>query len=114
MIAGALAYWGLSAWAPLVTIASATLTAYVEFSGTSSKIIRYSECVQSLEALYAWWQTLQEMDALDADKIDRLISSCEEVIQQELRAWNSTSRSSEMLRKASSDSQSQKIEDSRF
>jgi len=52
---GVLAIFHLTAWAALVSVFVVSVTAYQEFSGTNSKLNRYSSTVHELQELIFWW-----------------------------------------------------------
>ena len=106
MVLGSIASAGLgfvdlAQWAGGVAIITSAVTAYLEFSGTNSKIRRYSFTVHQLHELIYWWQTLRPIDRAAVHNIDRLILTAEELLQKEQHAWKSTSHSIKMLKKAS-------------
>lgn len=96
-----LAIVGFASWASGVSILTASITAYLEFTGTSSKISRYSFTVDALQGLCYWWQTLPQIDRSVVSNIDRLVLTCEELLQREQQAWRSTSQTVRMLQKQS-------------
>ena len=97
----ALAIASLQSWAAVVTIITSSITAYLEFQGTSSKIERYSFTVHALQELMFWWQTLPQIDRSALTNVDRLVLTCEDLLQREQQAWRSTSQSIKMLQAAS-------------
>ena len=90
-----------TSWAAAVSIITSSITAYLEFSGTVSKISRYSGAVHSLQELTHWWQCLPQIDRAVVSNLDRLVLCCEEILQREQQAWKSTSQTVKMLQKAS-------------
>jgi hypothetical protein len=98
---------GLPNWASGITILTSCITAYIEFSGTNSKISRYSFTVHALHELVQWWQCLPQIDRSVVANIDRLILTCEELLQREQQAWRSTSQTVRMLQKQSQQESSQ-------
>ena len=96
-----LAIIGIATWASGISIVTASITAYLEFTGTSSKISRYSFTVHALQDLCYWWQTLPQIDRSVVSNIDRLVLTCEELLQREQQAWRSTSQTVRMLQKQS-------------
>lgn len=90
--AAGLAISKLSYWASGVAIINSSITAFLEFSGTNSKISRYSFTVHALQELIYWWQTLPQIDRSVVANIDRLVLTCEELLQREQQAWRSTSQ----------------------
>ena len=93
----------LSAWAGVISIVSSAITGYMEFQGTNGKINRYSFTVHSLQILIFWWQTLPTIDKSVVANIDRLVLTCEDLIQREQQSWRSTSQAVKMLKKDSDD-----------
>jgi hypothetical protein len=91
----------LSQWASGIAILTASITAYLEFSGTNSKMSRYSFTVHALQNLIYWWQTLPTIDRSVVANIDRLVLTCEELLNKEQQAWRSTSQTIRMLQKQS-------------
>ena len=90
-----------AAWASAVTIITSSISAWLEFSGTNAKIERYSTAVHSLQELVHWWQTLPQIDRSVVSNIDRLVLSCEELLQREQQGWKSTSQTVKMLQQQS-------------
>jgi len=93
ILSGAIAYFGFAKWSAMISIASAGITAWLEFSGVSSKITRYSATVNGLQELILWWQTLPQIDKSSVENIDKLVMSCEDLLQKEQNAWKATSQS---------------------
>lgn len=91
----------LAQWASGIAILTASITAYLEFSGTNSKMSRYSFTVHALQDLIYWWQTLPTIDRSVVANIDRLVLTCEELLNKEQQAWRSTSQTIRMLQKQS-------------
>lgn len=93
-----------------VTIAAASLSAFLEFEGTNSKILRYSFTVSALCDLKAWWNSLPQIDKSLVANIDHLVGRCEDLIQREQQAWKSTSQTVKVMNKVSK-GESEKTED---
>lgn len=91
----------LAQWASGIAILTASITAYLEFSGTNNKMNRYSFTVHNLMDLIYWWQTLPTIDRSVVANIDRLVLTCEELLNKEQQAWRSTSQTIRMLQKQS-------------
>lgn len=85
--AGVLAFANVTAYAGIVSIVSGAITAYLEFSGTNSKISRYSFTVHALQKLILWWQTLPSIDKSVVANIDYLVVTCEELLQVSTEAY---------------------------
>jgi hypothetical protein len=98
---GVLAIAYLPILATILSILTAAITAYLEFSGTNSKINRYSFTVHALQELIMWWTTLSQIDRNVVANIDRLVLTCEELLQREQQAWRSTSQTVRLLQKTS-------------
>lgn len=90
LLAGAISYFGYARYAAIISITSSAITAYLEFNGTNTKITRYSATVNGLQELILWWDTLPSIDKSAVQNIDRLVMSCEEILQREQQAWRST------------------------
>jgi hypothetical protein len=108
---GLLAFFSLSIWAILVSIVTSTITAFLEFLGTNKKIIRYSSTVDALHNLIIWWETLPRIDQSMVSNIDKLVTSCEDLIQREQEAWKSTSQSVNLLKGQTNTRSDRDIED---
>ena len=93
----------LQVLAAVVSVFTASIVAFLEFSGNNSKLQRYSATVHSLQALVVWWKALPQIDRSVVANIDRLVVSCEDLLHSEHQAWKSTSQTLRMLQKASSD-----------
>jgi len=85
----------------LKLLITSSISAWLEFSGTNAKIERYSTAVHSLQELVHWWQTLPQIDRSVVSNIDRLVLSCEELLQREQQGWKSTSQTVKMLQQQS-------------
>jgi hypothetical protein len=46
-----------------------------------------------------WWNTLSTIDRSVTSNIDRLVLTCEELLQREQQAWRSTSQTMKLLQK---------------
>jgi hypothetical protein len=95
---GVLAFADFAVWAAAVSIVASAITAYLEYQGTAGKIDRYSVTVHALQELVFWWQTLPQIDRSVVANIDRLVLSCEDILQREQQAWRSTSQAMRLLR----------------
>jgi hypothetical protein len=80
----------IARWAAVVSIVTSSVTAWLEFNGTSSKINRYSAAVDGLTSLAVWWRTLDIIDKSVIENIDRLVLTCESIVSSEKDAWAST------------------------
>jgi hypothetical protein len=95
--AATLAFLNMVIWSGAVSIVTAAITAYAQFHGTESKINRYSFTVHALEELIFWWQTLPQIDRSVVSNIDRLVLSCEALLQKEQQAWRTASQSMRLM-----------------
>ncbi len=98
IIISAFAIWGYLEWTAAVSIVVAAVAAYVEFHGTESKLQRTSAMIHGLKELIAWWETLPDIDRASGDKIDRLITTAEDMLNRDFMAWRSTSQAIKMLK----------------
>ena len=96
----AVAFARVSEWAAVVSATTLAISAYLEFSGTNSKLSRYSSTVHGLQELVVWWNTLPQIERSVLTNIDKLIVSGEDILQGEQRSWKSTSQASKMIDKA--------------
>lgn len=96
----AVAFARVSEWAAVISATTLAISAYLEFNGTNSKLTRYSSTVHGLQELIVWWNTLPQIERSVLTNIDKLIVSCEDILQGEQRSWKSTSQASKMLDKA--------------
>ena len=94
-----LAFFDKSVWASAISILTTGVTALLEFQGTNSKITRYSSTVHALQKVILWWQALPQIDRSVVVNIDRLVLTCEELLQREQQAWRSTSQAVKFLEK---------------
>jgi len=94
-----LAFFDVSVWASAISILTTGVTALLEFQGTNSKITRYSSTVHALQKVILWWQALPQIDRSVVVNIDRLVLTCEELLQREQQAWRSTSQAVKFLEK---------------
>jgi uncharacterized membrane protein len=110
LVAGSILIIGLSffqntiTWTAAVTIVTASVSALLEFHDTTNKLERYNITVESLEKIRLWWQSIPEIDRSSVDNIDKLVLTCEDVLQREQQAWKaSASHMIKMLEKAMKD-----------
>jgi hypothetical protein len=87
-----LAFAYQASWAPITTAATASLTAWREFSGTDKKLTRYSVACAQINAAVLEWQHLTDVEK--ASHVGHLISTCEDILLKERDAWSSTSLAS--------------------
>jgi hypothetical protein len=87
---GAVAFFGVSEWAAIISAFALAISALMEFQGTNSKLTRYSGTVHSLQQLIIWWQTLPVIERSNVYNIDRLITTTESILQMEQQSWKST------------------------
>jgi len=86
------AYLDALKWAAVVSVVTTTMTAWIEFDGVDGKIRRYSDVVDSLQKLLVWWKTRPPIEKSASENIDKLIGTCEDLIQNEQSAWSTTSQ----------------------
>ncbi len=84
-------------WVVIISAVSAALTAWLEFQGTSKKVVRYGESISQLNQVIMWWDSLTPVDQASTDNVNNLVTTCENIIQGELRSWMSTSMVQKML-----------------
>jgi len=99
IMAGGTAYFDASRYAAILSIISSGISAFMEFNGTSSKITRYSAVVNSLQELILWWQTLPQIDKSAVQNIDKLVVTCEDLLQKEMSSWQGASQSMRFSKK---------------
>ena len=87
-------------FAAVIAIFVSSMTAWMEFSGTQSKITRYSTTIGALQDLLLWWRTCEPIERSSTWNIDRLISTTEDILRTEVNAWASTSQAAKVLAKA--------------
>ena len=92
-----LAFFNVAVWASAISILTTGVTALLEFQGTNSKIARYSSTVHALQKVILWWQSLPQIDRSVVANIDRLVLTCEQLLQREQQAWRSTSQAVKLL-----------------
>ena len=88
-----LALLDVAAWAAIATSIAATITAWLEFQGTSKKLSRYSNAVTNLNQTLLWWDSLTAVDRASPMHVKDLVQSCEDILQGETQGWLSTSMS---------------------
>jgi hypothetical protein len=113
LVAGSILIIGLSffenmvTWTAAITIVTASVSALLEFHDTTNKLERYNITVESLEKIRLWWQSIPEIEHSSVDNIDKLVLTCEDVLQREQQAWKaSTSHMIKMWEKAMKDEKS--------
>ena len=78
--------------------------AWLEFQGTNNKIERYSSVVDALQKHVIWWNTRPPIEKSTTENIDRLVLTTEQILQDEMNAWRSSSATqSKMLEKSASE-----------
>ena len=94
---GAMAFADMSVWSGIVSACALSVTAYIEFQGTASKLSRYSGTVHAMTELVQWWHTLPQIDRSVVANIDRLVMTAESLLNMEHQAWRSTSQAVKLL-----------------
>ncbi|KAK3237705.1 hypothetical protein CYMTET_52242 [Cymbomonas tetramitiformis] len=64
-------------WTAVVMAFVSALTAWVEFNGVSSKMLRYSSAVHQLSQLLLWWESLTDVDKAHRRNVDHLVGTSE-------------------------------------
>ena len=95
-----LAMFNALTYAAVVAIFVSSTTAWMEFSGTQSKITRYSTTIGALQDLLLWWRTSAPIERSSTQNIDKLVITAEDLLKSEVNAWASTSQASKLLNKA--------------
>lgn len=72
----------------------------MEFQGTKAKISRYASVLHSLLELNQWWDELPPHDRFVVAHTNRLVSTCEKLLLQEVHMWKSASQVATLLNKA--------------
>lgn len=107
------ATFDLMLWSAILSITTGALTAWLEFTGTESKIVRYSTTVASLQDLLTWWRTRPAIERSTTAAIDNLVSRTEALLKDEESAWRSTSQADKLLNKETNDDKTKANTESR-
>ena len=83
-------------WAPLTAAVVFLVTSWLEFSGTSEKLRRYSDTIHRISLTIGWWRSLTEVDRSNQGNIDSLVNELETLFQTERQSWVSTNMASKM------------------
>lgn len=94
----------LSTWAPIAASVTFVVTSWLEFSGVSKKLSRFSDTIQQIDSICRWWQSLTDVDRANLVNIDELVQELETLFQVERQAWVTTSMTSKMLNKQTRES----------
>ena len=92
-------------WAAVATVVTATVTAWAEFTGSETKMARFSNTITEIGNINTWWNSLDPVDKASVAQINRLVEACETTFQHERQSWVATSTASKMLTKALKDNQ---------
>jgi hypothetical protein len=99
-----LAFLEMAAWASVGTAITGALTAWREFSEYEKKLIRYSNTVERMRGITVWWSQLSDVEQASSVNLNKLIFTCEDLIEREREAWKSTSGAAGLLASAVGDS----------
>ena len=80
-------------WVAIVTAGTVSLTAWVNFNGTSRKLARYSSLIESVATVVLWWKSLSQVDKANVENVNEFVLACEDIFGRERDAWMSTSMS---------------------
>ena len=81
-----------SAYVAVVSSVAAAFLSWTEFTDVARKMERYSIAIRSIKKLLSWWESLSEVDCVDARNITRLVQTGEMIKANEMIAWTSTAR----------------------
>lgn len=95
----AIAIFDHNEWVPLVTVSLSAVAAYVEYSGLSGKVDRYSTTIHGLEDVLSWWKKITPIEQSSAESIELLVSTCEDIVEREQQAWKSTNQALKVMNK---------------
>merc|ERR1711865_755957 len=98
-----LGFLNLQGWAPVVAAVTGATMAWLEFSGTSKKLSRYTDVVHQVNIVASWWNSLTPVDKANLANIEQLIIRSEDLFATERQAWLSTSMVTKMLDKGTED-----------
>lgn len=87
-----MAFLELDYYVTLITVISASVTAYSEFYGASVKLDRYSRNIKALNKLILRWRSLTSVEQAGAGNINDMVNKTELLLQNELQAWLASSR----------------------
>lgn len=74
------------------------------YPGPASKILQYSAVVDGLSALIGWWNSLDPIERSNIELIEKLVSTCESIIEREHDSWASmAAQSGKLLKKAAAE-----------
>ena len=77
----------------IISSFTASVSAWMEFHSTSTKISRYNATILALKNLVLWWDSLNEVDKGSPANIDKLVQMGEELLNEERGAWMSSGSS---------------------
>ena len=97
-----MAFLHVDEWVAVVAALTAMVTAWSAFSGTDSKLSRYSGTIEKVQTIMLWWRSLSQTDKALPANIHQLVTSCEEVFERERESWGSTSMATSLLTQAAS------------
>lgn len=95
----AVAIFDQNAWVPLITVSISAVAAFVEYSGISGKVDRYSTTIHGLEGVLSWWKEITPIEQSSVDSIEFLVLTCEDIIKREQQAWKSTNQALKVMNK---------------
>ena len=65
---------------------AAGVTAWIEYSGVSAKMTRYTNDVIGLQNLLLWWDSISDVEKASASTINHLVETTESLILMEVSA----------------------------
>ena len=87
------------------------INVWLEFQGTSKKLARYNSCLDNINSILLWWNSLTPIDKMNITHTNQLglmfyfydriflVSSCEDVFRGEIQGWSANFKAQKMLRK---------------
>ncbi|CAE7782552.1 PUB2 [Symbiodinium sp. CCMP2592] len=81
------AYIAFNSWVVVAASLSTAASSWMEFSNVLQNIQRYSDTIQELKKLEAWWESLPPMEKASKENLNLLVCTSEDLICSECRSW---------------------------
>ena len=92
-----LPFLGYGLWTAVASAIAGAATSWLEFHSTKAKLQRYSDTLAALRGAMLWWSHLPAVDQANLEHVNRLVTTCEDVINREREAWATTSLTTKMM-----------------
>merc|ERR1712228_141855 len=87
IVAATISAFDLAHWTALVAAIIALFMSWRSFFQADKKLSRYANTLEKINVINSWWESLDSIEKSNADNIQQLVDTSEEILHSEWEAW---------------------------